>query len=177
MCGCIKRHYQQQRGLELTYKICAIAASDPSGIIGDKGHLPWDCEEDRSFFAQTVAGSPLIVGRKTFETLPDRYKQQHELIVFSQDKKQREGHWVSSLEEFDQIPLQGKVFLIGGGMLYRLFFSQGRVGSCYLTIMKSCYTGDTTFPLEALQGWKRSIIKDCNEFSIHFYENYAYTNA
>ena len=49
-----------------------IVSTDENGLIGDKGKLPWHIPEELIFFKQVTMGNPIIMGRKTWESLPKK---------------------------------------------------------------------------------------------------------
>lgn len=55
-------------------KLGLIYARAANGVIGIKGQLPWHLPEDLQFFKQTTLGCPVIMGRKTWDSLPERFR-------------------------------------------------------------------------------------------------------
>ena len=98
--------------------IVAVAAN---GVIGDKNSLLWHISEDLRFFKRTTSGHPVIMGRKTFESLgrplPNRTN-----VVISRTIDSIEGCTVvRSLEEaIAMFPAEEEVFVIGGAQIYAL---------------------------------------------------------
>lgn len=67
-------------------KIIAIAAMDLSGGIAKNGKLPWYCPEDLEHFKKSTLGHKVLMGRKTYESLPKRPLKNRENIVVSRDR-------------------------------------------------------------------------------------------
>lgn len=117
--------------------------------IGCENRLLWDIPEDMRRFRQLTTGHPVIMGRKTFESisqpLPHRFN-----IVISRDGHYRAEkiHLVSSLA--DAISLaknqngSDEIFIIGGGQIYAQ--AMGQVDKLYLTIVDDAPQADTFFP-------------------------------
>ena len=115
-------------------------------IIGKDNDMPWHLPADLAYFKKTTLGKPIIMGRKTYESigrpLPGRQN-----IVISRDKNyQAEGiDTVTSVEE--ALTLAGNVeeiMVIGGGAIYtHCLPSANRL---YITHIKADIEGDTQFP-------------------------------
>lgn len=152
-------------------RILGIAACDPQGVMGNKGKLPWNYPEDVKFFAEITAGVPLIMGHRTFLSLPDRYFKGRTSIVFSRQKFSIPNViFVSSLTEFFSLPEQHEdLYLIGGTEMYSLFLKKQLVREFLLTRIKNSYEGDVFFPLSLLKDWKGLKIRETEEFTIYRY--------
>ncbi len=156
------------------HKIIGIAACDPQGVMGKNGRLPWHCPEELRHFSSTIGRFPLIMGYKTFLSMPAHYFEGRTTIIFSRHKHTPtfpEQRFVSSLDEF--LRLDGAfptLYVIGGAQIYRLFFEAGLMTAFLLTRMKHSYDGDTFFPLSLLEGWNEHIVRDTPDFTIYKYE-------
>lgn len=105
-------------------RVTQIAAVGPGRIIGDGRSMPWHIPEDLKHFKRTTMGHPMVMGRRTFETmgaLPGRRS-----IVLSRDPSfAADGVEVAgSLDAAVQLAASGEggedVFIVGGGEIYRL---------------------------------------------------------
>jgi dihydrofolate reductase len=160
-----------------TRKIVGLMACDPRGVIGNKGALPWSYPEELKYFCQTTFQRTIIMGRKTFESIPSATLKDRFNIVFS--RKYKSPFWVSetvvfvpSLKDFLEltaIPNHKEMFLIGGAQIADLFFSAGLVSEMLLTRIHKPYEGDTIFPLGLLEGWGEEILKKEDGFTIYQY--------
>ncbi|MBQ8498893.1 dihydrofolate reductase [Chlamydia sp.] len=157
-------------------EVTGVVAVDPKGVMGASGKLPWSYPEDLRFFAETIQNNPIIMGRKTWETLPSKYKSNRKVVVFSRKYRASQGIWVSSFEEYKKLFLQNP-FLIGGAELFEVFFQQTLLKTCFVTHIKKEYLGDTIFPLKYLSNWNRECIRSTVDFTIYCYENYSYKNT
>jgi len=156
------------------HKIIGIAACDPQGVMGKNGTLPWRCPEELRHFSNTVDRFPLIMGYKTFLSMPPHYFEERTSIIFSRHKHTpafTEQRFVSSMDEF--LALEGSLptlYVIGGAQIYRLFFEAKLMTAFLLTRMKQSYDGDTFFPLSLLDGWNKQLLRETPEFTIYHYE-------
>tara|TARA_B100000029_G_scaffold328596_1_gene320935 strand:- start:1026 stop:1514 length:489 start_codon:yes stop_codon:yes gene_type:complete len=102
-----------------------IWAQDSNGGIGKQGKLPWHISEDLKNFKRLTLDSTIIMGRKTWDSLPIKPLPQRNNIVFS-SSKQRHAITVHSYEAcisyLKNNDIQ-KVFIIGGRSIYKLFFN------------------------------------------------------
>jgi dihydrofolate reductase len=130
-------------------KLIAIAAMASNRVIGRAGKLPWHLPEDLKFFKQTTLGHPVLMGRRTFESilvqlgkpLPGRLN-----IVLSETVPPREGvHVIRDVSELASVPgLTSPVYLIGGAQLYEALLN--RCDEILLTFIEQPHDGDTLFP-------------------------------
>ena len=125
--------------------ISIIVAIAENGVIGDKNALLWNIKEDMRRFRTTTTGHPVIMGRKTYESLgrplPNRTN-----VVISRTIGEIEGCTVvRSLEEAVALfPAEEEVFVIGGAQIYALALEVA--DRIYLTRVEHDYEGDTSFP-------------------------------
>lgn len=129
-------------------KLIAIAAMASNRVIGRHGTLPWHLPEDLKFFKKTTAGHPVLMGRKTFESivaalgkpLPNRRN-----IVLSSTLPPQEG--VEIITDLTQLPAldpASPVYLIGGAQLYSALLPV--CDELLLTWIDQAYEGDAFFP-------------------------------
>jgi dihydrofolate reductase len=130
-------------------EIVLIAAVARNGAIGRGNALLFDEPADRRHFREATMGCPVIMGRKTWDSLPARFRPLpgRRNIVLSADRAQRlEGaHTAASLD--DALALAGdapRVFVIGGAQLYALALP--RAHTLMLTEVDADLAGDTFFP-------------------------------
>ncbi len=125
-----------------TYK--AVAAMAANRVIGRDGALPWKLPEDMKFFRTLTTGHPIVMGRKTWESL-GRPLPNRRNIVLSRTMTAVEGmEVVRSVAELQALGLTGDVFIIGGAEIYRLLMPQ--CAAVYLTVLAAAAEGDTHFP-------------------------------
>jgi dihydrofolate reductase len=133
-----------------TPKLIAIAAMASNRVIGRGGKLPWHLPEDLKFFKQTTLGHPVLMGRKTFDSILARLGKPlpgRANIVLSRDMPPHEGvHVIRDAGELASIPgLIAPVYLIGGAQLYEALLPQ--CDEILLTYITAPHEGDTYFPV------------------------------
>lgn len=123
--------------------ISMIVAATPSGVIGQGNTLPWHCPEDLAFFKRTTMGRPVVMGRKTFESIGRPLPGRENYVL---TRNPNPIPWVTMLHE-PQLPshLNGKhVFIIGGSEVYKAF--EDRIDEIYLTVVSLDVEGDARLP-------------------------------
>lgn len=145
--------------------IVAIAAN---GVIGDKNSLLWHIKEDMRFFRQKTTSHPVIMGRKTYDSLgrplPNRTN-----VVISRTLNHIEGCTVvHSLEEAIALfPSEEEIFIIGGAQIYAQALDVA--DRMYITRIEHSYEGDTSFP-----EWNRAQWRLVEKESMLCGENFRY---
>ncbi len=104
-------------------KLNLVFARSANGVIGKDGTLPWHLPEDMAHFKRTTVGHPVIMGRNTWDSLPERFRplpQRLNIVVTRQTAWQAAGAQVAhSLEEACRLcPPQSDVWVIGGAQIY-----------------------------------------------------------
>ena len=134
--------------------VSIIVAIAQNGTIGDKNALLWHIKEDMRFFRTTTSGHPVIMGRKTFESLGSKPLPKRTNIVITRAEREFEGALTAhSLEE--AIRMAGddeEIFIMGGAQIYREALSV--VDRMYITHVECDYEGDTSFPEVDYSQWK-----------------------
>ena len=129
--------------------ISAIVAVDNNWGIGFNGDLLEHIPEDLKYFKQLTAGNVVIMGRKTWDSLPNKpLPNRLNIVITSQKRENKENVKFMSLKEAKQYAIINRptnVFIIGGGNVYAQFIN--RVDKLYVThIHHSWDDADTFFP-------------------------------
>lgn len=104
-----------------------IVATDSNGTIGVDGEIPWDLPEDRHYFRDTTMGALVVMGRKTYDSLPNHSLPGRTIVVISRlmdSHLPEHGLFVVGSKEEALVLMHlwcGPVFVVGGGEIYRLF--------------------------------------------------------
>jgi dihydrofolate reductase len=127
--------------------ILLIAVMAANRIIGKNGIIPWHIPEELGFFKATTMGHPIIMGRKTFESLPDGPLPGRENIVITRnpDFTPPGAVVVPTLgHALEHCAGQSRVFIIGGAQVFReaLPLATGII----LSVLDQAVDGDTFFP-------------------------------
>lgn len=134
--------------------VSIIVAIAQNGTIGDKNALLWHIKEDMRFFRTTTSGHPVIMGRKTFESLGSKPLPKRTNIVITRADREFEGALTAhSLEEAIRMAGEDEeIFIMGGAQIYREALSV--VDRMYITHVERDYEGDTVFPEIDYSQWR-----------------------
>lgn len=145
--------------------ISMIAAVGRNLELGKANDLIWHFKEDMKFFKQTTIGNTVIMGRKTFESLPKPLADRQNIVITNNKNYTAEGaDVVFSLDEALEKCKNENVFIIGGGKIYGEFLP--RASKLYLTeINDTCADADTYFPAFDKALYNREIIASYEKFN------------
>lgn len=132
-------------------EIAMIAAVAENGVIGKDNDLAWSLPDDMKYFMNTTKGHYIVLGRKNYDSLPPKFRplpNRTNVVITRQSDLQLEGaHIVNTLEEafeFCKKNNQEKIFVIGGGQIYKLALPYA--DTLYITEVHHSFDGDTYFP-------------------------------
>ncbi|MEE6075587.1 type 3 dihydrofolate reductase [Avibacterium paragallinarum] len=130
-----------------------IVAMTKNNVIGKDNQMPWHLPADLAWFRQNTQGKPVIMGRKTFESI-GRPLPKRTNIVLSRSPFQHEGViWKSDFESaVDFVKDFPEIMLIGGGELFKQYLPIA--DKLYLTEIQAEIDGDTFFPQIDWAEWK-----------------------
>ena len=144
-------------------KISLIVAMASNRAIGLNNQMPWHLSADLKKFKQITMGSPILMGRKTYESigrpLPGRINiiisrnssyQQDNCLVFDNVEKA-----LASCQKYDEI------FIIGGATFYEVMLA--KADTLYLTQIHKTFDADTFFPEINPQEWKEVTREDITD--------------
>lgn len=125
-----------------------IVATSINQVIGKKGRLPWHLPADLQHFKKLTMGHHVIMGRKTFESIPNGLPGRN-IIVLSKQRHHniQDAIVVHSIEDAFQIAEKAheqEVFIAGGATIYQE--AMRWVDKVYLTAIDATITGDSYFP-------------------------------
>jgi len=125
--------------------LAAIVATDLNNAIGKNNQLLWHLPADLKFFKSTTMGCPIIMGRKTFESIGRLLPGRKNIIITRNTDFKYEGAEVyHSVEEAIENCSDEKVFIIGGAEIYKL--SIHLLDELYVTKVKHEFEADTFYP-------------------------------
>ena len=137
--------------------ISLIAAMGKNRVIGNKGRLPWHMPADLKYYKEKTKGKPIIMGRKTFDSMDNKALPNRVNIIMTHEKdyKAEEAIVVHSADEAlkaaGNVP---EVMVIGGSYIFKEFLP--RANRLYLTIIDGDFKGDTFFPEYDITQWKET---------------------
>ncbi|WP_075936547.1 dihydrofolate reductase [Halosegnis longus] len=154
-----------------------VAAVAANGVIGRDGEMPWYYPEDLAHFKSLTTGHPVIMGRKTYDSitarldgpLPDRTN-----IVLSGSSLELPEGALHAADTDEALALAAdrddEAFVIGGATVYEQFM--GRADRLVLTELADSYEGDTHFP-EFGDEWVETERDEHDEFAFVTYRRAA----
>ena len=115
-------------------------------VIGRDGSLPWHLPEDLAFFKTTTSGHPIVMGRKTYESIGRALPKRRNIVLTRDQGWAAPGvEVIHGVEDLEKLPgLDGRVFIIGGAEIYAAFM--GRLDDLLVSHVSADYPGDTWFP-------------------------------
>lgn len=145
-------------------RISLIAAVSENNVIGNHGKIPWDIPEDLKHFRALTIGKPVIMGRKTYESIGHPLPKRMNIVITRQKGYAAEGCYVvASLDEALRIADRKnteEVFVIGGGEIYREALE--KADRIYLTRVHATIDGDAFFPEFHPEHWN-TVSEERNE--------------
>lgn len=156
-------------------ELVLIAAVARNGVIGDGQRMPWHLPGDLKFFADTTRGHPVIMGRRTWESLPPRSRPLpgRRNLVVTRDPgcdppgAERAASLEEALQRLADAPI---VFVIGGAQLYAQALP--RADRLVLTEIDHDFSGDTHFP-----AWPREQFVECRRTQHDSGQGFGYAHV
>ncbi len=153
--------------------VSLIAAVTKNHVIGRNNDLPWKLPDDMKYFMETTRGHAVIMGRKNFFSLPEKFRPLKDRlnIVLTRNKAALSDYdvrVVSSIQEaFYQAPQGEEVFVIGGAEIFKQTLS--KADRLYITEIDAVIEGDVHFPEFDKHEWKELSRKHHNADDRHAY--------
>ena len=139
--------------------ITLVLARAENGVIGREGKLPWHIPADLRRFKALTLGKPMIMGRKTFESLPGLLPGRRHIVLTRDAAWRAEGAEVAH-SVADALALAGgDVSVIGGAEVFRLF--EPIADRIEATVIWRDYEGDTRCDID--QGWGAEVDRELHE--------------
>lgn len=134
--------------------ISIVAAVGNRGEMGKQGRIPWHLPKDLHRFKALTIGHPIIMGRKTWESLPTKPLPERRNMVLT-----RQEHWAavgaelfaSPAEALAALPFHAEPFVIGGAAVFQEFLPLAK--TIYLTRVLHDFEADTFFPAVKWEEW------------------------
>ncbi len=150
--------------------ISLIAALATDRVIGMENAMPWHLPADLAWFKRNTLNKPVIMGRKTFESIGRPLPGRQNIIISSQAGSQEGVIWVNSVDAALQAAGDvEEVMIIGGGKVYEQCLA--RANRLYLTHIDAEVEGDTHFPDYEPDEWESTFSEfhDADEDNSHCY--------
>lgn len=142
--------------------ISLIVAATDNGVIGKENSIPWYLPADLAHFKQTTTGHPIIMGRKTHESIGQALPERMNVVITrGAGYKAAEGCVVvNSLDEalnLEEVKTDPEVFIIGGEEIYRQALPLAN--RIYLTKVHAALAGDKFFKFDPSQ-WQQISVEE-----------------
>ena len=138
--------------------VSIIAAVSSNHVIGKDNDLVWNLPDDMRYFQETTKGHHVIMGRKNYESIPDKWRplpDRTNVIVTRQKGLSIEGcvvvHSIKQGLDFAREKGETELFIIGGGEIFRQ--SMHLTDKIYYTDVLASFDGDTYFPAIDPSDW------------------------
>ena len=136
--------------------ISLIVAMDENGLIGKDNALPWQLPGDLAFFKRTTMGKPILMGRKTWDSLGRPLPGRDNVVITRQEGFAVDGAIVfgsltAAIDAYTNVP---EIVVIGGAQIYVQALE--RVDRMYVTRVHAELQGDAWFPDVDWNAWSRS---------------------
>ena len=135
--------------------VSLVVAASANNVIGKDNKLLWKLPNDMRFFKNVTWGMPVIMGRKTYESLAQPLPGRKNIVLSRQPLESEGAIVVKNLEDALFLVKQMDVkeaMVIGGGEIYRLAWEKAK--RIYLTRVDAEFEGDTFFPALDPKQWK-----------------------
>ena len=157
----------------MKFFLTAIVAMTPERVIGRAGKLPWQLPADLAFFKRTTSGHPVVMGRKTYDSLGRPLPKRRNIVLT------RDPNWsaagvevIHAPADLEQLPgLEGRVFIIGGADIYQAFLPL--VEDLLVSHVFESAAGDTRFPEFADQFQPAELLETHPDFEVRRWRRHA----
>lgn len=151
-----------------------IVAKASNNVIGGDNKLLWHISEDLKRFKEITSGHTIIMGRKTFESLPKILPNRHHIVITRDKNFKVDSESVTIINDISDVISRFKdtdeeVFIIGGGEIYKILIPYTK--KLYLTRIYKDFEGDTSFPVINYDEWK---IVNKSEIKVNEKDNLNY---
>ena len=146
---------------------------DKKGLIGANNKLPWHLPEDLKRFKKITMGHPIIMGRKTFESIGRVLPGRKNIVITRDTSYAMDGVSVfhSISEVINEIKNEDESFVIGGSEIYSMFLPH--IQKWYLTVIEHTFKGNVYLPKIDFSSWK-VLDNELNEKTSEFPYSYRY---
>lgn len=137
--------------------VTIVVAMGSDGVIGVDGAMPWHLPADLAHFKRATLGHPMIMGRKTYESIGRPLPGRTTIVVTGQPDWSAEGVQVAASfgQALDEaLALDPDVFVVGGAQIYAEALGHGVVDRLVVTHIDAAPAGDTYFPDLNWSEWK-----------------------
>lgn len=140
--------------LSVMMEIALIAALDKNRLIGADGEIPWHLPADLKYFKTTTMGKPVLMGRKTYESIGKPLPGRHNIVLTHQANYRAPACTVvnSIPDALAAAAPAPEVMVIGGATLYEALLPHA--DRLYLTCIDAAFNGNVYFPALDEEAWQ-----------------------
>ena len=139
--------------------IALVVARADNGVIGRDGALPWHLPADLRRFKMLTDGTPMVMGRKTFDSLPGLLPGRRHIVLTRDEKWSAEGAEVAhDVDQAVRLANAPRISVIGGSDIFALFLD--RADRVELTEVHTDVAGDVTLPAFDPAQWREVARED-----------------
>jgi len=146
-----------------------IVATAADNVIGKDNDMPWHLPADLAYFKKVTLGKPVIMGRKTYESIGRPLPGRRNIVISRDENYQKEGiDTVTSVEQaLALVQDVEEIMVIGGGAIYKHCLPAAT--RLYITHIKASIDGDTRFPDYDDGSWQKvsSEVRDSDEKNVY----------
>jgi dihydrofolate reductase len=143
-------------------KVSFVVAMSRDRVIGRDGELPWRLPRDLKHFRELTWGKPIVMGRKTHESLGRPLPGRTNIILSRRPDFQADGcliaHSTGEALEQARATAAAEAMVVGGGEVYRAFLPD--CSRIHLTLVEGDFEGETRFPFDVLRSLDWEIVRD-----------------
>lgn len=132
--------------------ISAIVATDVNGLIGKGNDMPWHLPADLKYFKSVTSGMPIIMGRKTFESLGRPLPNRKNIVISSKKIDDDRIEVYTTLE--DAIKNNPDAFIIGGAQIYKYALEKNLIDVLYVTMIHHDFGDGDAYFKYCQETWK-----------------------
>ena len=149
--------------------LTAIVAMTPERVIGRDNRLPWHLPEDLRFFKRATSGHPVVMGRKTFDSIGKPLPARQNIVLTRDHAWSTEGvEVIHDPDELASLQLEEpNVFIMGGAEIYSLFLPL--LDELLISWVHGNHRGDTIFPEFEDQFPGYELVESYPEFEVRRY--------
>jgi dihydrofolate reductase len=150
-----------------------IAAVSKNFVLARNGKIPWYSKTELEHFKKSTIGFPVIMGRKTWQTLTQPLKARINIVLTKQsdltvpDGLEKFSSFPDALDYINKIRKYDKCFIIGGAEIFSS--SIEFADEIILSVMNFETDGDRFFPEIDFKVWREVAVQNFEEFKIHTY--------
>ena len=144
-----------------------IAAIGKNNELGHKGELIFHLKDDMKFFRETTKGHPVVMGRKTWDSLPGKLKNRTNIVISRHDFDGPD-EIIHNLDDFikEYEDTSEEIFIIGGASIYEAFLPHTK--TLYLTEIDASTNADVYFPKFDKSKYTKTLIKKGSENGLNY---------